>query len=72
MKSCKTVFFLIFFLFLGAVIASCHKKPPTPTKDTAYLTPPPQATLLAYRSDQPIESTLEAAIAARRALDRSA
>lgn len=52
------------------LLTACAKslKGDQPAEDTTYLTPIPEATLLAFREGKPIENKLQAATAARRAL----
>ncbi|GAB4580796.1 MAG: hypothetical protein Fur0022_35380 [Anaerolineales bacterium] len=56
----KAHYFFFITLILGFVLSSC-----TQAEDTTYLTPIPQATLLAYPESTPIQTKLQAVISAR-------
>lgn len=62
-----TTYTIILLAFSITVLNGCMASSAqiTTTEDMAYLTPIPQETLLAYRSETPITNKLQAVIAAR-------
>lgn len=63
----RALLFLLSCLLIAAGLSGCSNGfiPPTAAADSLYLTPIPEETLAAFREGTPIESKLQAVIAAR-------